>query len=101
MSTSRGNRNVRTKRYKDQLAKLPPRIAELADQAFDVFKKDPEDPRLENHPLGDTHRGRHRAGSRVVTVTRRYRAIYVVDGNTNVWYWIGSHEDYNIFTGRK
>jgi len=56
---------------------------------------------LHNHPLDDTRQGRHRKNSRAVWITLRYRAIYVVDGETNVWYWIGSHEDYNIFTGRK
>ena len=54
---------------------------------------------LHNHPLDDTRQGRHRKNSRAVWITLRYRAIYVVDGETNVWYWIGSHEDYNIFTG--
>ena len=29
----------------------------------------------------------------------RSGALYVVDGGTNVWYWIGSHEDYNDFIG--
>ena len=101
MSTGRGNRNVRTKVYRDRLAKLPAGISELAQAAFRVFLQDPEDARLENHPLDDTRRGRHRAGSRAISITRRYRAIYVVDGDTNVWYWIGSHEDYNVFTGRK
>jgi len=101
MSKGRHNRNVRTKSYKNRLAKLPARISTIADAVFEVFLENPEDPRLENHPLGDTHRGRHRKGSRAVSVTSRYRAIYVVDDSTNVWYWIGSHEDYNIFTGRK
>jgi hypothetical protein len=31
----------------------------------------------------------------------KYRAIYVVDGETNVWYWIGSHANYDTFTGGK
>ena len=30
-----------------------------------------------------------------------YRAIYFVEGDTNVRYWIGSHSDYNNFVGRK
>lgn len=35
-----------------------------------------------------------------VSITMQYRAIYVVDGDTNVWYWIGSHSDYNNFIGK-
>jgi len=101
MSVGRGNRNVRTRSYRHCLKALGGNIQELADFVFGEFLRDPESPVLDNHPLDDTHRGRHRKGSRAVSVTRRYRAIYVVDGNTNVWYWIGSHESYNNFTGRK
>jgi hypothetical protein len=101
MSVGRGNRNVRTKSYRHCLKALPSDIRDLADLAFQEFLQDPESPALENHALDDTHRGRHRSASRAVSVTRRYRAIYTVDGATNVWYWIGSHESYNNFTGRK
>ena len=32
-----------------------------------------------------------------------YRAVYFVDDQTsaNVWYSIGSHQDYNAFVGKK
>lgn len=101
MSVGRGNRNVRTGKYKEMLSKLHPGIRALAESAFKRFEIEPLDPALENHPLKDIHRGRHRKGSRAVSVTARYRAIYVVEGGDNIWYWIGSHEDYNNFTGIK
>ncbi len=100
MVASSANRNVRTKEYKAYLARLPERIRRLADGAFQEFLKDPGSPGLALHDLQDNNRGQHRAGSKAVSVTLRYRAIYVVDGGDNVWYWIGSHSDYNIFTGR-
>jgi hypothetical protein len=31
----------------------------------------------------------------------KYRAIYVVEGGLNLWYWIGSHNDYENFIGKK
>ena len=31
----------------------------------------------------------------------RYRAVYIVDGDANVWYWVGTHADYDRFTGGK
>jgi hypothetical protein len=33
----------------------------------------------------------------------QYRAIYVVDEETdqNVWYWIGTHAQYEKFTGKR
>jgi hypothetical protein len=30
---------------------------------------------------------------------KRVNSIYVVDGGTNVWYWVGSHSDYDKFVG--
>ncbi len=97
---STGQANVRTAAYKKMLAGLPEHIQEAAEGAFRRFLVDPNDPALRNHPLKDSKKGRHRAGSRAVSVTLRYRAVYVTDGPTNVWYWIGSHEDYNNFVGR-
>lgn len=96
---SRGQPNVRTARFKEQLSRLPPNIQEAAKLAFRLFLEDPNHPVLDNHMLHDSKRGRHRRNSRAVSITRKYRAIYVTDGPTNVWYWIGSHEDYNNFVG--
>ncbi|WP_442947818.1 hypothetical protein [Nostoc sp.] len=30
-------------------------------------------------------------------MTRNYRAIWVLEGNTVTWFWIGSHDDYESF----
>ena len=98
---STGQPNVRTANYRDLLDRLPDEIQKSASASFKQFLENPNHPSLENHELADTRRGRHRRGSRAVSITRRYRAIYVEDGSTNVWYWIGSHEDYNNFTGKK
>ena len=81
------------------LERLPSEIQEAAEGAFRFFLENPHHPILRNHPLHDTKKGRHRNGSNAVAITRRYRAIYVTEGPTNVWYWIGSHEDYNNFVG--
>ena len=97
---SRGQANVRTTAYKKLLATLPEHIQEAAEGVYRRFLRNPNDPALANHSLKDTKKGRHRAGSRAVSVTLRYRAIFVTDGPTNVWYWIGSHEDYNNLVGK-
>lgn len=101
-------KSVRTAQYRKLLEALPNHIRELADDAFKRFEKDPFHPSLENEDLYDSKKGRHRKGSRSVAISRRYRAIYVVDNGPDgadptqvCWYWCGSHESYNIFTGRK
>ena len=93
-------RNRRTKKFRDQFDKLPESIRKLAKEAFKAFQRDQFSPALRNHELEDSQKGRHRNGSRAVSVNFRYRAIYVVADNVNEWYWIGSHEDYNDFIGK-
>jgi hypothetical protein len=99
--TGVGTRNVRTAEYHRLLVSLPTSVKRNADAAFMVFQQNPNHPALRRHQLQNTHRGRHRSGSWSVSVNLQYRAIYVVDGSTNVWYWIGSHSDYDTFTGCK
>lgn len=94
-------RNFRTPEFKEMFERLPSQIQEIAKVAFRAFCANPDHPGLRRHALKDTKKGRHRAGSFSVTVTKQYRAIYVVDGDANVWYWIGSHNDYDNFTGGK
>jgi hypothetical protein len=93
-------RNVRTAEFKKMFERLPSNIQQLAAQAFARFKQDPNHPLLNNHPLADTGKGRHKRGSRSVWVSQKYRAIYVNIGDANIWYWIGSHADYDNFVGR-
>ena len=90
------------------LEALPQRIQAAARLAFERFRESPDYPSLERHPLHDDGRGRHKRGSFAVCAgSKRYRAIYVPDTNptpphkpANVWYWIGTHEDYNNFVGK-
>lgn len=83
---SHGQPNVRTDNFRKLLEKLPANIRQAAEEAFRLFLQDPHHPILQNHELYDTKKGRHRNGSRAVSITRRYRAIYVTEGPTNVWY---------------
>jgi hypothetical protein len=81
------------------VAALPARIQELAEAAFRQFVQDPTHHALRLHALADNDKGNHKKGSFSVSITMKDRAIYVVDGNTNVWYWIGTHNDYDKFVG--
>jgi hypothetical protein len=80
---------------------VPLNIQKLAEAAFHQFRQDPSHPSLRHHSLEDNDKGRHKKGSVSVAITMKYRAIYFVDGETNVWYWIGTHNDYENFTGKK
>ena len=82
-------------------AALPKRVQELAEAAYELFVENPAHPSLQHHELKDTKRGRHKKGSCVVHISYRWCAIYVPEGEVNLWYWIGIHEDYNNFVGLK
>ena len=92
-------RNLRTQTFRNLFETLPPQVRELAITKFKKFLENPDHPSLRRHELRDTHRGQHTPGSFSVSVTRSHRALYFEDGDTNVWYWIGTHADYDRFTG--
>jgi hypothetical protein len=94
-------RNVRTREFREMYERLPAEIRKTCRLAFRAFLRNPDHPALRRHPLGDSDRGRHRGETWSVSVTMKYRALYTVDGDTNVWYWVGSHNDYENFIGRK
>jgi hypothetical protein len=65
---------------------LPLSVRKLADANFEILKRDPRHPSLQFKKLG-------RYWS--VRVGLRYRALSVeVDGGY-LWFWIGSHSDYD------
>ena len=66
--------------------RLPKAVQKLADRKFDLFRSNPH-----HASLGFARKG----AVWTVEVGRRYRAIGWRDGNDIVWFWIGSHEDYN------
>jgi hypothetical protein len=34
-----------------------------------------------------------------VRISRNYRAIGIMEGDTIIWFWIGNHDDYKKFFG--
>lgn len=68
--------------------RLPDRIKKQAKKAYKLWKKDPEHPGLEfkkvskNKPVYS------------VRITLGWRVIGVKHKNEMIWFWIGSHADY-------
>jgi hypothetical protein len=68
---------------------LPDAVQKLAREKFVLWKRNP------HHPsLGFDQR---RNGICVVRVGDHYRAVGLREGDVIVWFWIGTHEDYNRF----
>ena len=70
----------------DHYEKLPRSIQELANRNFDLLKKNPQHPSLHVKKVGPYWSAR---------VGRRHRALAVEIEDGLIWFWIGTHSDYD------
>jgi hypothetical protein len=82
-------KSYRSRRFNKLLAQLPLQAQEQARKAYQLFKRDPYHPSLHfkridsQVPLYSVRIGAH------------YRAVGELEGDTIIWTWIGTHEEYN------
>jgi hypothetical protein len=69
---------------------LPLEIQKLADQAYEHLKQDPRYASLHFKKIGRFWSAR---------VGSHYRALAVESADGLVWFWIGTHADYDKLTG--
>jgi len=78
-----------TKSFRKALATLPDAIRRQAREAYQQFKRDPHYPSLQFkciHAVKPIYSAR---------ITIDYRAVGILSGDEIVWFWIGSHADYD------
>ena len=82
--------NSRTTRpFRELLSTLPGHIRRQAREAYQLFRQDPSHPGLHfKQVIANPPTYSARVGI-------SYRAVGVRDGDTIVWFWIGSHADYD------
>jgi hypothetical protein len=78
-----------TQRFRKALAALPDEVQEQARSAYRQFIRDPQHPGLRFKPV---HPSQPIYSARV---GRGHRALGILEGDTIVWYWIGSHAEYD------
>ena len=78
-----------TRRFWNCLGKLPQSIQKVAMEKFQLLKTDPRHPSLHFKKIG----GAKQLWS--VRVGAHYRALGVEKAEGIVWFWIGSHADYD------
>ena len=66
---------------------LPQPIRKLADDNFELLKKNPQHPSLHFKKIGRFYS---------VRVGRKCRALGVETDNDIVWVWIGTHSQYDL-----
>jgi len=78
-----------TQRFRKALQQLPADVRARARFAYTLFSQDPWHPALhfkQVHPVEPIYSARVGLG---------YRALAVRDGDAVIWFWIGSHADYD------
>jgi len=68
---------------------LPAKIRRQAREAYDLFEQDPYYPSLHFKRI---HSTRPIFSARV---SKGYRSVGIIQGDEIVWFWIGSHSEYN------
>ncbi len=77
-----------TERFRKSFAQLPEHVQRQARQAYQRFNQNPNHPSLR---LKQVHSTRPIYS---VRISLDYRALGVREGEEMIWFWIGSHADY-------
>ncbi|MDQ6757048.1 MAG: hypothetical protein M3004_08935 [Bacteroidota bacterium] len=82
-------KSVTTTSFRKSFNKLPKNIQERARTAYQLWKLN------NNHPGLHFKQIHNKKLIYSVRIGLSYRAIGVIEKDTIIWFWIGSHEDYN------
>jgi hypothetical protein len=83
-----------TKRFRETLKQLPREIRQNAQEAYRLWQQDPQHPSLHFKRIHSTK------PVYSVRVGLGWRAVGVRRDDDMVWYWIGSHADYEKLISR-
>ena len=78
-----------TERFRKAFSALPPHVQERAREAYRQFRVDAHHPSVR---FKQVHAARPIYSARVGL---GYRALAVRDGDFLLWFWIGTHADYD------
>ena len=81
-----------TERFRNAFQKLPGNVQKAARKAYLLWKQNPQHRSLQFKQIHSVK------PIYSVRVGRGWRAVGVKDGQTMIWFWIGSHADYNQVT---
>jgi len=82
-------KSVTTSRFRKCYEDLPENIKENAKKAYQLWKTDPYHASLQFKQVHDQR------PIFSVRIGLSYRAFGIQEGETIIWFWIGSHEEYN------
>lgn len=82
-------KSVTTKRFRKEYTGLSEHIQDQTRKAYKLWRKNPFHPGLQFKQVHDTQ------PVYSVRVSLSYRALGVKEKNTMIWFWIGSHTEYD------
>lgn len=81
-----------TEQFRTLLALLPPSVQKRARDAYKLFKVNSSHPSLRFKPVHTKAKGSFYS----VRIGIHYRALALREGDELIWFWVGSHADYDI-----
>jgi hypothetical protein len=81
-------KSVTTSQFWKLYAALPVEIQNRADKAYKLWQLNPQARGLFFKRVGK------RSPVYSVRIGRSYRALGLIEGDTIVWFWIGTHDEY-------
>lgn len=72
--------------------RLPGEVRKIADKQYRLWLNNPSHPSIQFKKVGRYWSGR---------ITDDYRAVGVMDGDAVVWFWIGTHAEYDKLLKRR
>jgi mRNA-degrading endonuclease RelE of RelBE toxin-antitoxin system len=78
-----------TARFRQAFSKLPQPIQRQAREAYRKFKQNPAHPSLRFKKVHSE------LPIYSVRISSGYRAVGSLDGDTVIWFWVGSHAEYD------
>jgi hypothetical protein len=90
-------KSSRTRDFKKLFLKLPQRVKETAKKNYQLWKNNPSHPSLEFKQINT----KDNLWSVRVGIGWRALGVLKVNENKIVWFWIGSHAEYDRLLGKK
>jgi hypothetical protein len=81
-------RSHTTAAFKNMLANLPKALRQQARKAYRLFRRDSMHPGLRFKRVHDVK------PVYSVRITRGYRAVGIKNNQDIIWFWIGTHDEY-------
>lgn len=78
-------RHIATRRFWERLDRLPAEMQRAARNSYELLKANPRHPSLQFKKVGAYWSAR---------VNNSYRALAVESEQGMVWFWVGTHADY-------